>query len=91
MKMHPTETTADYVIRAETAVTSLKTADEVISDSLLMAICLKGLPKIYNYFSTVITPKYDKMDFVKFKSALKSFEESENSRFNNNSNDDIIM
>ena len=91
LKMCPTETTTDYVIRAETAATSLKTAGEVISDSLLMAMCLKGLPNKYNSFATVITQKDDKIDFVKFKSALRSFEESENSRFNNNSNDDNIM
>ena len=67
--MGPTETITDYVIRAETAAISLTTVGEVISDSLLMAMCLKGLPNKYNSFATVIKQKDDKMDFVKFKSA----------------------
>ena len=46
------ETVTDYIIRAETAQASLKNAGESISDSLLTAMVLKGLPKrvptIYN-------------------------------------------
>ena len=45
------------MIRAETAVTSLKTAGEEISDSLLIAMVLKGLPAEYRTFSTVVTQK----------------------------------
>ena len=48
------ETTTDYIIRAETAATTLKTAEEVISDGLLIAMVLKGLPRSYKTFSTVV-------------------------------------
>ncbi len=53
------ETTTDYIIRAETAATALKTAKEVISDGLLIAMVLiamvlKGLPRSYKTFSTVV-------------------------------------
>ena len=51
------ETTTDYIIRAETAATALKTAEEVISDGLLIAMVLKGLPRNYKTFSTVILYK----------------------------------
>ena len=34
----------DYIIRAETAVRNLKNAGEVVSDSSLVAIVMKGLP-----------------------------------------------
>ena len=44
------ETTTDYVIRAEIAATSLKAAGEVISDGLLVAMTLKGLPTKYKTF-----------------------------------------
>lgn len=54
------------MIKAETAATSLKTAGEIISDSLLIAIILKGLPPIYKTFCTVITQKEKMMTSVEF-------------------------
>ena len=48
------ETTTGYIIRAETAATALKTAEEVISDGLLIAMVLKSLPRNYKTFSTVV-------------------------------------
>ena len=50
---------------------------------------LKGLPPSYNSFCTVITQKDDALDFVKFKSCLRSFEESEN--FRNTMEQDNVM
>ena len=47
----------DYVLKAETAATSLKSAGEEISDSLLVAMVLKGLPTQYNTFKTVVTQR----------------------------------
>ena len=91
MEMNTNENVTDYVIRAETAATSLKTAGETISDSLLIAMCMKGLPSSFNSFSTVIAQKDDKMDFVKFKYALRSFEEAENSRNKNMCSNDNVM
>ena len=44
------ETVTDYVIRAQTAATNLKTAEENISDSLLVAMVIKGLPSKYKSF-----------------------------------------
>ncbi|KAK3892692.1 hypothetical protein Pcinc_003484 [Petrolisthes cinctipes] len=71
------ETATDYMIRAETAATSLKTAGETISDSLLIAMMLIGLPPSYKTFCTVITQKEKIMTFAEFKVAFRSFEESE--------------
>ena len=51
------ETVTDYLIRAETITNSLKTAGENISDSLLMAITMKGLRDSYSTFCTVMTQK----------------------------------
>lgn len=51
------ETTTDYIIRAETAATSLKAAGEVISDGLLVAMTLKGLPTSYKTFATIVMQK----------------------------------
>ena len=67
----------DYVLEAETAAMSVKSAGEEISDSLLVAMVLKGLPTQYNTFKTVVTQRERKMSFTEFKVALRSFEETE--------------
>ena len=92
LKMKDDEKVTDYMIRAETAATCLKTAGENISDSLLVAMVLKGLPsQQYGTFSTVITQKEKEVNFTEFKIALRSFEESEKCRRNPMENDDSIM
>ena len=51
----PKEDLTDYLLRAEVIACSLKTADESgISDSLLISMCLKGLPSEYKPFSVVV-------------------------------------
>ena len=77
LKMASDESTTDYVIRAETAANSLKSAGEEISDSLLIAMILKGLLPMYKTFSTVITQRDQMMEFTEFKVALRSYEETE--------------
>ena len=49
----------------------------MVSDSLLIAMVLKGLPSDFKIFSTVVTQKTDPMDFADFKKALRTFEETE--------------
>ena len=71
------ETTTDYTIRAETAATSLKAAGEVISDGLLVAMTLKGLPTSYRTFATIVMQKETPMTFSEFKVALRNHEENE--------------
>ena len=80
LKFLPGENMTDFLIRAENAATSLKTAGEVISDSLLIAMILKGLPEDYKTFSTVIMQSTKTITFSEFKVALRSQEESENVR-----------
>ena len=63
------------MLRAETAATSLKSAGEQISDSLLIAMIIKGLPsEEYKPFSTVMTQKDKDLSFGEFKVSLRSFE-----------------
>ncbi len=73
------ESVTDYVIRAETAATALKTSGETISDSLLVAMVLKGLPTEFKPFMTVITQREKALTFAEFKVSLRSFEETEKS------------
>ena len=74
------ETVTDYVIRAETAATALKNAGESVSDSLLIAMVLKGLPDTYKSFVVVVTQSNTKQTFSDFKAALRSYEDTENAR-----------
>ena len=61
-----------------------------ISDSLLVAMALKGLPSSYSAFSTVVTQKDKDITFLEFKSALKSFEETEKSRLLPGKSDNVM-
>ena len=70
------ESVVDYMLRAEKSATALRDAEEVISDALLIAMVLKGLPTEYNTFATVIVQREKQKTFAEFKSALRSHEES---------------
>lgn len=77
LKKAENETMTDYTIRAETAATALKAAEEVISDGLLIAMVLKGLPSKYKTFSTVVIQREKQMSFGDFKTALRNHEEND--------------
>ena len=71
-----------------------KSADEIVSDSLLIAMVLKGLPEDYKTFSAIVSQrdeKEDKMKFQEFKVALRSYEETEKSRIPSQTGDDSVM
>lgn len=80
LKMKSEENVIDYMLRAETAATALKSAGEKIQDGLLVAMVLKGLPEEYGPFIAVNIQKGTEASFSEFKVALKNYEESEKSR-----------
>ncbi|KAL2086590.1 hypothetical protein ACEWY4_017649 [Coilia grayii] len=77
LKKAANETVTDYIIRAEKAVTSLRNAKEVISDGLIIAMIVKGLPESYKPFAIHITQSSEEVTFIQFKSKLRSYEETE--------------
>ena len=77
------ELLTDYVIRAENAANSLRSAGEVVSDRLLNAVVLKGLPKEYRPFRVFMEQMKRTTSFLEFKKALRSFEENEKAALGN--------
>ena len=71
------ESITDYLIRAETAAACLKDAGEIIQDSLLVSMLLKGLPQSYKSFTTVITQREKPISFPDFKISLRNYEDTE--------------
>ena len=77
LKKESGETVTDYIIRAEKTVTSLINAKEVISDGLMIAMILKGLPESYKPFAIHMTQSSEELMFIQFKSKLRSYEGTE--------------
>ena len=76
MKNKPNETVTDYLIRAENASSSLRNAGETVSDSLLIAMVLKGLPPSFKTFEAVVTQRHDVVSFSEFKASLRGYEDT---------------
>ena len=89
-KQHQEELT-DYIIRAETSATALKSAGEIVSDGLLIAMVLKGLSNVYKPFVVVITQAEKPMTFQEFKVSLRNYEENEKACSSNNNENNKVM
>ena len=74
LKKQSSEQLTDYIIKAETAATCIKNTGEHVSDSLLIAMVMKGLPPSYKPFVVFITQSERQMTFLEFKSAIRNFE-----------------
>lgn len=70
---NPTEDLTQYTLRAETVKAQLVKSGETISDSLLMAMIMKGLPSEFKPFVTMSINKAPE-SFVDFKKTLRVFE-----------------
>uniref|UniRef100_A0A1A8MDX0 CCHC-type domain-containing protein n=4 Tax=Nothobranchius TaxID=28779 RepID=A0A1A8MDX0_9TELE len=84
------ESVTDYVLRAESAISALRSAGETLSDGLLIAMVLKGLPASYKPFSIHVTQSDGTMTFTDFKSRLRSYEETEKIRATAPDKDDVM-
>lgn len=80
LRMRDTEDVTDYLIRAETAVTGLRSAKETITDNLIIAMILKGLPESYKSFIVVHTQMDKVKTLTEFKAALNTYANTESLR-----------
>ena len=77
LKKFSEENVTEYMLRAENAATSSKSAGQNIDDGLLIAMLIKRLPLEFQAFSTVVTQTGKCLSFSHFKTVFKSFEETE--------------
>ena len=80
LRMSVDEDVTDYLIRAEKASTGLNAAGENITDNLVIAMLLKGLPEEYKPFVVVHTQMDKTKTLTEFKAALRTYANTEASR-----------
>lgn len=80
VKMTESEDITDYLIRSENYAAGLRSAGETISDNLIIAMIMKGLPPSYQPFVVVHTQLDKNQTFTEFKAALTNFDHSESAR-----------
>ena len=88
-----TETVTDYIIRVEKVMTALRNAGENLSDGLMIAMALKGLPDSFKLFTVNVSQSQDQEEitFSAFKAKLRNFEETENLNKNQSDKNDNVM
>ena len=89
LRKEQNEGVTDYIIRIEATITALRNARETLSDGLIIAMVLKGLPKTFKAFSRYVTRSSKELTFSEFKTQLRSFEDT--GKYHQNSNDDNVM
>lgn len=77
LRMTHEEDVTDYVIRAERAANGLNAAGENITDNLVIAMILKGLPQEYKPFVVIQAHLHKKKTIAEFKASLRNFANSE--------------
>ena len=80
LRMTSDEDVTDYLIRAERAATGLRAANENITNNLIIAMLLKGLPDDYKSFVVVHTQMEQTKTLTEFKAALRCYANTESSR-----------
>lgn len=80
IQMAEDETVTDYIIRAENIISALRDAGEDMSDGLLVATVLNGLPDSFRPLAVHVIQNEDNVTFTDFKRRLRVYEESEKMR-----------
>lgn len=86
LKLTEDEDIVDYIIRAENTTTGLRTAGEKITDNLVIAMLLKGLPDSYTPFIVVHTQLDKCKTLAEFKASLVNYNNTETIRTRSSEN-----
>lgn len=90
LRMTENETVTDYLIRAENIITALREAGETLSDGLIVAMILGGLPGAFKPLAVHVTQNEDNVTFADFKRRLRVYEESEKMKTIELSTDNVM-
>ena len=88
LRKEQNEGATEYIIRTEATVMALRNAEETLSDGLIIAMVLKGLPSTFNPFSIYVTHSSKELTFSEFKTQ-RSFEDTD--KYHQNSNEGNVM
>ena len=91
LRLEPTESMVDYLIRAEYVSKQLVLAGEKVSENMLTSLVLKGLPSGFDYFKNVHDCSKDKAFFAEVKKAIKIFESSRNPQTTTANNENVAL
>ena len=75
-----TKSLTEYVSKAERLSKNLNSCNEIVSDTMLIAMVMRGLPESYSSFIVVITQSSKEYTFLEFKAAIHNFNENIKSR-----------
>lgn len=88
--MADNKTVTDYLIRAENIITALRDAGETMSDGLVIAMMLGGLPDSFKPLAVHVTQNEDNITFADFKRRLRVYEESEKMKMTEPTTDKVM-
>lgn len=71
LHMKESESVRDYIIKVENIIMALKYAGEVMSDGLIVAMVLNGLPDSFKLLAVHVTQKKNNVTFADFKQRLQ--------------------
>lgn len=69
--MKESKSVTDYIIKAENIIMALKDAGKAMSDGLIVAMVLNGLPDFFKPLAVHVTQNKNNVTFADFKQKLQ--------------------
>ena len=91
LKLEASESIKDYILRSENLQMNLQEAGEGISEKMMIAMLLKGLPKEFDNFTTVVNFSKDAKSLDEIKRDLSNFAETSKTFLQKNSTNETFF